>query len=74
MNLFNSMASAVLCVLLLSALAPSRVSAQTWDIRTKHSVRGVTVYDTTELLTYAGQLAHNRTGRITKLARQGSEQ
>ncbi len=59
------MASAVLCVLLLSALAPSRVSSQIWDIKSKHSVRGVTVYDTTELLTYAGQLAHNRTGRIT---------
>ncbi len=59
------MASAVLCVLLLSALAPSRVSSQTWDIKSKHSVRGVTVYDTTELLTYAGQLAHSRTGRIT---------
>ncbi len=55
----------VTLVLCAGAIKPSSLRAQIWDIEARHSVQGVTVYDGDELLTFAGQLAYNRSGRIT---------
>ncbi len=65
MRVFSSVVFAIICTLVATASVPRSSIAQTWDIASQHSVSGVTVYDADELLTFAGQLAFNRSGRIT---------
>ncbi|WP_271952815.1 hypothetical protein, partial [Ruegeria faecimaris] len=65
MPVSNSVVIAIICTLVAFVAVPKYSIAQTWDIASQHSVSGVTVYDTDELLTFAGQLAFDRSGRIT---------
>ncbi|WP_170357388.1 ShlB/FhaC/HecB family hemolysin secretion/activation protein [Ruegeria arenilitoris] len=65
MPVTNSVVIAIICTFLAIVSVPKYSMAQTWDIASQHSVSGVTVYDTDELLTFAGQLAFDRSGRIT---------
>ncbi|SMO89886.1 hypothetical protein [Ruegeria faecimaris] len=64
MPVSNSVVIAIICTLVAFVAVPKYSIAQTWDIASQHSVSGVTVYDTDELLTFAGQLAFDRSGRI----------
>jgi hemolysin activation/secretion protein len=65
MRSLNSIVLTILFSVSVALFAPTLSSAQIWNITSKPTVRGVTVYDVDELLTYAGQLAHNRSGRIS---------